>query len=329
MTDINNLFKMLCRIEKLLWPVCAGIRGDISMDASPYAHGLGYRQFEADRDMNGKALSNAYALLEQAECIATAETFTGAADVLLALRKVRMALSAATANFNAPHIYDGYIESLGEVLTATLTRCGEAITLLAKAASDEAEQETDVLVVSLSELYDRAATMHGNAYNDDIKESLNELRRCLASECFIACMCLCGRMIEAALKMRFIHIPESQRTGIYGAFRKKNSEIGDKELDQLGLGVLIALSKQIGPKTIGWLPEGLANDADKINRFRNSYVHARQKGETPIPSEHDTRSVIHTLADVLSRTYALLGTPPQQLRNVRTDEASNVVARDG
>ena len=106
--------------------------------------------------------------------------------------------------------------------------------------------------------------------------------------------------------MRFAHISEESRTVIYDAFKKAWPELKKKEVDDLGLGELISLSKAAGQDHVGRLPEGLANDADKIKKFRNSYAHAKEKGGAPIPSENDTRSVIHSLAEVLGRTYSHL-----------------------
>ena len=104
--------------------------------------------------------------------------------------------------------------------------------------------------------------------------------------------------------MRVTHIPAEILKPVLGHFSQKHG--CKKELDRLSLGELIALCDEFSEMQRGRLSEGIKNSADKINKFRNSYVHARNNRESSIPSEHDAVEVIRALLEVLDRTYEFL-----------------------
>jgi hypothetical protein len=144
----------------------------------------------------------------------------------------------------------------------------------------------------------KTAAKYPDLYSRDIYESLGELQVCLANHCYIAVMCLCGKVLEDALKLRLSRLDARS----CDAQMRKRLE----QCDYLALGGLVTLLDDLKDQA-GRLPEGLRNDVNKITLYRNSYAHSNKPGEPPIPSENDARSVIHSLLDVLDRSYAMCG----------------------
>jgi hypothetical protein len=115
-------------------------------------------------------------------------------------------------------------------------------------------------------------------YREDFVQTLGELEACLGSESYVAVLCLAGKCLELALKLRF-------------------HERGIVVDEGLGLGRLIAKLREVPDE---YVDPGLGNVANVINQSRIPAVHAKQA--VPIPSREQAMMVVNAVLDFLKRT---------------------------
>ncbi|NCD34467.1 MAG: hypothetical protein EOL87_13770 [Spartobacteria bacterium] len=119
-------------------------------------------------------------------------------------------------------------------------------------------------------------------YKADFLSGIRECHVCFANECWIALICLCGRMLELALRIRVM-----------------NAGLWDKQYDEYPIsGLLKVLSDK--KSDADYLPPDLKNIANVIKEYRNSYAH--KKGEKPIPSESQAKTVFYAVKNMMERT---------------------------
>jgi hypothetical protein len=115
-------------------------------------------------------------------------------------------------------------------------------------------------------------------YADDLLASLRELAVCFDSRCYIACLALCGKVLEIALKQLLIdnNVPFDQRWMI---------------------GRLLTEARERALPN--YLDPSLQQIGEIINRSRIPAVHAVER--VPVPSEHQAAMVINATIDTVRR----------------------------
>lgn len=120
-----------------------------------------------------------------------------------------------------------------------------------------------------------------NLYRDDFLETLDEIRICFDSECFIAAIALSGKILEVSLRETLL------RHGVEVA-------------SDLGLGKLIgAVRDSVADE---YVDPSLGNVANIINESRKTAVHAKEK--VPVPSRDQTIMVLFAMRDVVRRNLS-------------------------
>jgi len=119
----------------------------------------------------------------------------------------------------------------------------------------------------------------GAAFHEELMTCLFELKICYDNECFAACMALCGKILEIALKRYF---------------DAESIPYGSKDM----LGALIQTYRtHRGPS----LPhKHIAEVSTIINEHRIGAVHA--KSDAMAPNRDQVVMVIHCTADALSKS---------------------------
>jgi hypothetical protein len=116
-------------------------------------------------------------------------------------------------------------------------------------------------------------------FGDDLLASLREVQICFDSGCYIACMALCGKLLEIALK----HV-----------LMERQIDFDDKCM----IGKLLALVRGSGIQR--YIDPSLDQIAEIINRSRIPAVHAKEK--VPVPSREQAAMVINAMMDTVRRT---------------------------
>ena len=115
-------------------------------------------------------------------------------------------------------------------------------------------------------------------FKNDLVHTLNEARECYLHGNYIACLCLCGKILEISLKVTLL------RHGI---------DYGEKD----GLGTLLGKLRG-GAKSV-FLDAALENVGDVINKSRIPAVHFKE--EIPIPSQDQAAMVVSATVDTVRR----------------------------
>ena len=115
-------------------------------------------------------------------------------------------------------------------------------------------------------------------YSDDLLASMHELAACFEGECYIACLCLAGKLLEISLKQ---------------LLTDHNISFSHKHM----LGELLGRMKN--RPDMPYLDPGLHELATIINKSRIPAVHAKER--VPVPSREQAEMAIHATLDTLRR----------------------------
>ncbi len=116
-------------------------------------------------------------------------------------------------------------------------------------------------------------------YRDALEMSLRELRTCLVEQLHVAALCLCGKILEIALKQRLSDLGATgyERLSLFDLIQ----ELYDKRSDR------------------GFVTFELKEIAEIIRKSRNPAVHHIEK--VPVPSRENARTAINATLDVVNR----------------------------
>ncbi len=198
------------------------------------------------------------------------------------------------ANARMESILEGLAEARlirlqnGRILTtpllATLQRSLE-LSLSELAARHNAVAGDDAKdLVRLLPLVRAAAA--GTPFSEDLQRSLDELAETLRARCYIAVMCLAGKVLEMCLKLIL------ERSGV---------RFEDKD----GIGTLVG--KLRSEKAAVYVDPGLGQVADIVRQARNPAIHA--SSDIPVPSREQALMVLQATLDILRRTFNLRAEP--------------------
>jgi hypothetical protein len=116
-------------------------------------------------------------------------------------------------------------------------------------------------------------------YAEDLLTSLRELHTCFDNGCYIACLALCGKLLEIALKQLLLDY---------------NVTFDDRMM----IGQLLKTIREANiPK---YVDPSLREIGEIINRSRIPAVHAKES--IPVPSREQAAMVINALIDTIRRT---------------------------
>ena len=121
-----------------------------------------------------------------------------------------------------------------------------------------------------------------NDIKEDVVADLQEIQKCLNSECYRSAVILCGRVMETALHRKY--------------YEATGNDLLEKA-PGTGLGTLIAKLSEHGVK----LDPGLPNQIHLINQIRVFSVHTKK--ESFSPSKTQTEAIVLYTLDILDKLF--------------------------
>lgn len=164
----------------------------------------------------------------------------------------------------------------------------DAVVRLVNGLFDGPPSETSTTLAGLLENCGKVTINH--IYRDDLLASIKELRLCFASECYIACLALSGKILEICLKQVLI-----------------NNQIEFD--DDWMIGRLIRKFQDAHLEF--YLDQSLPHLARIINESRIPAVHSKAK--IPVPSKNQAIMVIHAVVDTVNRVIV---SPEDRKQNI-------------
>ncbi len=142
---------------------------------------------------------------------------------------------------------------------------------IAEIAADEPEHKKSLKIPRLP-----------NEIREDVTADLQEIQKCVNSECYRSAVILCGRVMETALHRKY--------------FEATGNDLLEKA-PGTGLGTLIAKLSEHGVK----LDPGLPNQIHLINQVRVFSVHTKKESFSPSKTQAEA-IVLYTL-DILDKLF--------------------------
>jgi hypothetical protein len=118
---------------------------------------------------------------------------------------------------------------------------------------------------------------------DDVQADLDEINRCMDSQCYRSAVILCGRVLETALHRKYFEVTQNDLL---------------EKSPGMGLGNLIAKLAENNIK----LDPGLGNQIHLINQVRIHSVH--QKQDAFRPSQAQAQAIVLYTLDVIERLFS-------------------------
>ena len=139
--------------------------------------------------------------------------------------------------------------------------------------------ESDISRILEEVLEEYKSVVTNSVYAEDLLVSLRELRTCFENNCYIACLALCGKILEIALKQLLLDY----------------SVVFD---DRMMIGQLLKTIRDA--KVPKYVDPSLREVGEVINRSRIPAVHAKES--IPVPSREQAAMTINATIDTVRRT---------------------------
>jgi hypothetical protein len=299
MNHAKQIVKLLIKIENQIRPLEDAIQ----------AHAFQFGWESDDFRSNHAAVCEAERTNDEAQEILLSDNDCDLA-LLEHVRAIRKAIDAA--NFMCVNSYnlDAHYTAICKIRSSV----DEAMQVLLKAVPGN--EQSDITLKVITTQKNLELTDLKNPYNLDICKTLWELASCFENKCFIAVMCLCGRIMEAALKLRVESMPEADRNPVLAEYLDSQKPPLAKTFDRLSLQQLVELSKKFSRCQIGWLTPGLEEGAKLVQLYRNMNAHARNNGKIAFPNDNNATTVISVILDLLGQTSESLS---EQSNSTKTE----------
>lgn len=180
----------------------------------------------------------------------------------------------------ARSLYNGAVQRLLEQTKGTSME--ELALRLSKCDPKNAKPLIEKLAALASDFKENKPINIPADIKSEIIADLNEIQKCMDSDCFRSAIILCGRVMETALHRKY--------------FEATGNDLLEKA-PGIGLGNLIARLSEKGVN----LDPGLTNQIHLINQVRVFSVHTKQ--DAFIPSKNQTQAIVLYTLDILEKLF--------------------------